>query len=279
MRVATLAIVGVGLIGGSIALAARRRGIAQRIVGVDRNPQAIEQACDNGSLDSGSADLPAAVADGDLVVFCTPVDCIAAQVVETSGHCKPGSLLTDVGSTKARLIDHIEAHVAPEVAFVGSHPLAGSEKQGALHADADLFAGRVVVVTPTPRTRPDALDRTLDFWRALGATARQLSPAQHDEALALTSHLPHLLAATLAGVLPAQWQELTASGFRDTTRLAAGSPALWSGILRMNSGPIVAALDRFDERLRDFRSALARDDIAAIRALLEQGKEMKDRLR
>jgi prephenate dehydrogenase len=279
MRVATLAIVGVGLIGGSIALAARRRRVAQRIVGVDRHQQAIDQACRNGSLDSGSADLPAAVADANLVVFCTPVDFIAAQVVEASGHCKPGTLLTDVGSTKARLIAHIEAQVAPEIAFVGSHPLAGSEKQGALHADPELFAGRVVVVTPTPHTRRNALERASAFWQALGATVRQLSPTEHDEALALTSHLPHLLAAALAGVLPAQWQELTAGGFRDTTRLAAGSPALWSGILRMNSGPILHALDRFDERLRDFRSALARDDIAAIRALLEQGKEMKDRLR
>jgi prephenate dehydrogenase len=278
MRIATLAIVGVGLIGGSIALAARRRGIAERIVGVDRCAEVIDQACANGLLDAASCDLAPGLADANLVVFCTPVDCVAAQVVQAARHCRPGTLLTDVGSAKARLIADVEAELGFDAAFVGSHPLAGSEKQGALYADADLFAGRVVVVTPTPRTRRDALERSIAFWQALGATVRQLSPAEHDEALALTSHLPHLVAAALAGALPLYWRDLTATGFRDATRLAAGSPVLWSGILRMNSQAVLSALDLFAERLRAFRCAIADEDLTALTALLEQGKQVKDRL-
>lgn len=278
MRIATLAIVGVGLIGGSIALATRRRSVADRIIGVDHNPKVIDLARRQGLLDQGSSDLVSAVAHADLVVVCTPVDCIAAQVVEAARHCRRGTLLTDVGSTKARIIAQIEPHLGPQTAFVGSHPLAGSEKQGPLHADADLFANRLVVVTPTPQTDNEALQRCTSFWQALGASVLQLPPHEHDNALALTSHLPHLVAAALAGILPRQWHELTATGFRDTTRLAASNPALWTSIFRMNSNAVLSALDLFIAQLNRFQTAIRSDDAGALLALIEQGKKVKDDL-
>src|SRR5262249_29728245 len=144
---------------------------------------------------------------------------------------RPGTVLTDVGSTKAEVVRVVGA-LANGVVFVGSHPLAGSEKQGPEHADADLFAGRLVVVTPGPHTEEAALCRVADFWRALGAGVERMSPEEHDDAVALTSHLPHVVASALAGALPPELAGLTATGFRDSTRIAAGGPDLWAAILR-----------------------------------------------
>jgi prephenate dehydrogenase len=279
MRISTLAIVGVGLIGGSIALAARRRGGAARIVGLVRRPDALARALGDGLLDEGYVELSAAVADAELVVFCTPVDCIVSQVVEAAAHCRPGTLLTDAGSTKSAIVRDVSGRLPAGIEFVGSHPLAGSEKHGFAHAKADLLEGRLVIVTPSADTSDNALSRIHDFWTALGARVRVMDAEEHDRALALTSHLPHLLASALAGVLPPEWNELTASGFRDTTRLAAGQPDLWSAILHANSAHVLTALDRLEAQLRHFRAALLQDDRQALEALLRQGKNVRDDLK
>jgi prephenate dehydrogenase len=278
MRIPTLAIVGVGLIGGSIGLAARRRGVAGRVVGVGRDPNALDRARARGVVDEISLDPQTAAADADLMVFCTPVDLIARQVVAAGRSCRPGALLTDAGSTKAAIVRDVQGRLPPGVAFVGSHPLAGSEKQGADHASASLFEGRLVLVTPGADTDDTALSRILTFWQALGARVRVMAPEEHDRALALTSHLPHLVAAALAGVLPPELYELTAGGFRDTTRVAAGSPALWGAIFEANREALLAGLDRFDTQLRRFRQALADGDRAAVEALLGEGKRTRDGL-
>src|SRR5262249_12877032 len=150
----------------------------------------------------GFLDLTAAARGADVVVFCTPVDRIVEQVLETAPACAPGTLLTDAGSTKAGIVHGLEGRLPPDVAFVGSHPLAGSEKRGPEFAEARLFQGRLTIVTRTPRTDPAALERTAAFWQALGSRVRLMDPEEHDRALALTSHLPHLLASALAGILP-----------------------------------------------------------------------------
>jgi prephenate dehydrogenase len=186
--------------------------------------------------------------------------------------------LTDVGSTKAGIVRALEGRLPAGVRFVGSHPLAGSEKSGPEHARADLLEGRLVVVTPTAATDELALAGVTEFWRALGARVEHIGPEEHDEALALTSHLPHLLASALAGVLPPQWQELTATGFRDTTRLAGGSPTVWAPIFRANRAAVLAALDRLGEQLGRFRQALAEGDGELLEALLGQGKQVRDGL-
>ncbi|HWG47043.1 MAG TPA: prephenate dehydrogenase/arogenate dehydrogenase family protein [Gemmataceae bacterium] len=278
MRISTLAIVGVGLLGGSIALAARRRGVVDHIVGTDRDPFALDEALRDGTLDEVFLHPSRTVIEADLVVFCTPVDRIAAQVVETARHCRSNALLTDVGSTKAAIVREVQGRIPNGVEFIGSHPLAGSEKHGFSHASAQLFDGRLVIVTPTAETSDNALSRIRDFWMALGARVQVMDADEHDRALALTSHLPHLLSSALAGILPPELYELTATGFRDTTRLAAGQPSLWSAIFRANQPHVLTALDQLEAQLHHFRQALLQGDSAALETLLQQGKMVRDDL-
>jgi prephenate dehydrogenase len=278
MQLNVLTIVGVGLIGGSIGLAARRRGLARRVRGVGRKHAGLDTARALGALDETYLSLTEAAAGSDLIVFCTPVDCIAAQVLEAAPHCTPGTLLTDAGSTKATIIRAVEGKLPPGIAFVGSHPLAGSEKRGPEHADAGLFEGRWTVLTPTDTADPAAMGRVQSFWQGLGSRTRVMTPDEHDRALALTSHLPHLLAAALAGILPPELHVLTASGFRDTTRIAAGDPALWSAIFAHNRPALRSALSRLEERLEDFRTAIEEADTARLHDLLAHAKEVRDAL-
>lgn len=278
MKLHTLTIVGVGLIGGSIGLAVKRRGLAACVLGAGRQQASLERARETGAIDEGTLDMIAAVTRADLAVFCTPVDQIVAQVLDAALHCRPGTLLTDAGSTKSAIVRALEQKMAAGVSFVGSHPLAGSEKHGPEHADADLFQDRIAVVTRTPLTPADALKRTRAFWEALGARVLVMDPEAHDRALAMTSHLPHLVAAALACILPEELQPLTATGFRDTTRVAAGDPRLWTGVFSQNRQALLDALQRLEEMLRRFRQDLEEGNPADLALLLAQAKKVRDAL-
>jgi prephenate dehydrogenase len=175
-------------------------------------------------------------------------------------------------------MEELEGRLPPDVHFIGSHPLAGSEKRGPEHASAGLFQDRLIVVTPNKTTDPDALDKVCNFWKALGSRIKLMSPGEHDEALAVTSHLPHVIASTLAQALPDELRELTASGFRDTTRIAAGDPALWTGILLHNRQAVLTAFVSFLNQLERFQAALQAGDEAALTAYLEYGKKVRDAL-
>jgi prephenate dehydrogenase len=274
----TLAIIGVGLIGGSIGLAAKRRGVAERVLGVGRRQTSLQEALACGALDEGSLDLAATVRQAEIAVFCTPVDRIAEQILASAPGCAPGTLLTDAGSTKAGIVRSIEGRLPEGVAFVGSHPLAGSEKRGPEHADAELFQDRLTIVTPTAATLPSALEQTVGFWQALGSRVHIMDPEEHDQALAMTSHLPHLLAAALAGILTPDLQPFTAGGFRDTTRVAAGDPALWTAIFAENRLAVLNALERLEDQLARFREALMAANWTAVGNLLAQAKKVRDAL-
>jgi prephenate dehydrogenase len=276
MRLGTLTIVGVGLIGGSIGLATKRRGVAERVLGVGRHQRTLNLAHDLGALDASFLELAPAVADADFVVFCTPVQRIAAQVLEAAPSCRAGAVLTDAGSTKAEIVDAVHGRLPAGVAFIGSHPLAGSEKRGPEYADADLFDGRLTVVTPAPGTDPAQLERVFDFWQALGSRVKLMLPEEHDRALALTSHVPHLLASALAGSLPPELRELTATGFRDATRIAAGDPELWTGIFLQNQAAVLAALERVLAQLDRLRAALTAHDERTLTDLLDLAKRARD---
>ena len=278
MQFDTLTIVGVGLIGGAIGLAAKKRGVVRRVIGVGRDQGKLDQARALGAIDESTLALAKGATEADLSIFATPVDHIAAQVIEAAAHCKAGALLTDAGSTKRAIVDAVESRLPAHVQFVGGHPLAGSEKKGVESAHADLFVERWTVLTPTPKTSSESLRRLSAFWNALGARVRIMTPEEHDRALALTSHLPHLVAAALAGMLPGHWTELTATGFRDTTRIAGGDPALWTPIFEHNRAAVLAALEQLEERLRVFRQALTANDWQLIDQLLTQGKRMRDAL-
>jgi prephenate dehydrogenase len=278
MTIKTLTIVGVGLIGGSIGLAARRHRVAHQIIGIGRRQDTLDQARSLGAIDEATLNLAAGIERADVAVFCTPVNVIAQQVLATAPRCAAGTLLTDAGSTKATIVSSIEGRLPFGVAFVGSHPLAGSEKRGPEHATADLFQDRLTVVTRTAQTDLEALERTIAFWRALGSKIHVMDPQDHDRALAFTSHLPHLVAAALAGSLPPELHELTATGFRDMTRVAAGDPALWTAILEHNRDAVLAGLAHLGDRLNSFGQALAKGDWTAVTDLLVQAKRVRDAL-
>jgi prephenate dehydrogenase len=248
------------------------------VVGVDCRPEALARAQERGMTDETTEDLAAGVAGAEVVVFCTPVDHIAAGVLAAAPHCRRGALLTDAGSTKAAILRELDGRLPPGVNFVGAHPLAGSEKQGPEHARADLFEGSLVVLTPPSPSDDNALSRARAFWEALGARVELMGAEEHDRALALTSHLPHLAAAALAGLVPQELLGLTATGFRDTTRLASGDPALWAGIFLSNRAAVLAALERLGGQLERFRQALAAGDREEVEALLRQGKQVRDGL-
>lgn len=273
----TVAIVGVGLIGGSIGLALKRRGLAKRVRGIGRTAAKLEQAVALGTLDEFHLDW-SGVRDVDVVVFCTPVNRIAEQMKEAADHASAGTLFTDAGSTKRDIVQAAEASLPSAVRFVGAHPLAGSEKKGAEFANADLFVERWTVLTPTEKTPVSAVEDARDFWQRLGARVRLMSPEDHDRALALTSHLPHLVAAALAGILPENLRELTATGFRDTTRIAGGDPEVWAPIFQHNRAAVLAALVQLVDRLDKFRQALASNETGTIDQLLAQGKRVRDAL-
>ena len=278
MLFSTLTIVGVGLIGGSIGLAAKKRGVARRVLGVGRDPHQLELARRLGAIDAGTLDLADAARTADCMVFCAPVDRIAGQIKDAAVHCKAGTILTDAGSTKREIVQAVEADLPGYLGFVGGHPLAGSEKKGVEHGHADLFVQRCTVLTPTEMTAKEALASVQSFWQTLGSRVRIMAPADHDQALALTSHLPHLLASVLAGILPDDWSELTASGFRDMTRVASGDPVLWTPIFQHNRQAVVAALDQLEDRLREIRQALANHDVFRIDQFLAQRKKVRDAL-
>jgi prephenate dehydrogenase len=277
MKIATLTIVGVGLIGGSVGLAAKRRKVAERVIGVGRRADRLAEAVAAGIIDEAAA-LPAAAGRSDVVLFCTPVDAIAGGVLQAASCCGPGTLLTDAGSTKRGIVAELEAALPEHARFVGGHPLAGSEKQGAEHANAQLFEGRVTVLTRCPRTDPEALAQASVFWQRLGSEVRVMTPEEHDRSLAQTSHLPHLVAAALAGSLPLELRELAASGFRDTTRIAAGDPSLWAAILLQNRGPVLEALERLRQGLTGWEAALRDGDRQMLQDLLGQAKRRRDAL-
>lgn len=276
MQSDTVAIVGVGLIGGSIGLALKKRRLARRVIGVGRRQSSLNEARRLGAIDQGTLKLSRGVAGANLTILCTPVDVIAEQAREAADHAPPHAIITDSGSTKVHIVARLETGLPDGVSFVGSHPLAGSEKRGVAEARPDLFDGRVCVVTQTPRTPSQALAVVKSMWRSLGARVITMSPEAHDRALAYTSHLPHLAAAALSVVLPEKYYEVVASGFRDTTRIAASDPDLWTAIFLENAQPLLEALGEYESSLRQFRMALKSGDRKALRRLWTDSKAKRD---
>src|SRR5262245_12621346 len=276
----TVVIVGVGLIGGSVGLALRQRKLASRVVGIGRRKESLEKALDRGCVTEVTTSVATGVERADLIVICTPVESVAGHIGEAGKHFPDGCLITDAGSTKSGIVMQAEAALAERFSncmpFVGSHPLAGSEQNGPEAATAELFAGRVVVVTPTSASRPDVVSAIEGFWQSLGARAVRMSPENHDAALARTSHLPHLIASALAAATPEELLPLTASGWQDTTRIAAGDAELWRQIFLANGDSILKALTDFETVLNRFRTALQTGDGALLAALLAEGKRRRD---
>lgn len=276
----TVTIIGVGLIGASIGLALRQRKLAKHVVGVGRRAASLRKAKQRDAVTATTTNLAKGVGDAELVVVCTPVELIVDHVVEAEQCCSPGAIITDAGSTKAEIVRTLGKSLKTNhsIEFVGSHPMAGSEKTGPLHARADLFENRVAVVTPTARTSAAATETIAQFWRSLGSTVLQMSPREHDRSVATISHLPHLVASALASATPDDDLPLASTGWLDTTRIAAGDAELWRQILSDNRGDILKSLGKFEKVLASFRRALERDDQRKLVQLLEAGKQRREAL-
>ena len=273
----SVAIVGVGLIGGSIGAALLRRQLAERVIGVGRRDTSLDRALACGVVTETTRDVTAAAQEADLVVVCTPVEVIP-DVVVTAGQVT-NCLITDAGSTKRWLLDQIAARW-PDFAerFVASHPLAGSDKGGPEYADSELFVDRTAVVTPVADSPPNVVEQISQLWESLGSRVDMIDPDEHDKAMAAVSHLPHLVAAALASATPSEWLPLVASGWRDTTRVAAGDVELWSQIVNTNRAPILAAVDRFIAQMEQFREAVRDANAQQWEDGLHAGKVQRDRV-
>lgn len=274
-----VAVLGVGLIGGSVGLAAKARGVAGRVVGVDRDPHSIAKAQNVGAIDSGTTDLAAGVAGSQLVVVCTPVDRVAEVILTAARHVRPGTYFTDGGSTKGNIVAAVQGKLPPGVEYVAAHPLAGSEKAGAEYGRADLFVGRVTALIVGPLGSDWGRTVTVGrFWEALGSRVVLMNAEEHDRTVAFTSHLPHAVASAVAGATPKEWLHLTAGGFRDVTRVAAGDPDLWAAIFAANRDATLTALAAFNARLDEFRKLLEAGDRDGLVQWLTDGKQVRDAL-
>lgn len=270
----TLAVVGVGLIGGSLAAALRSRGDVGRVLGVGRRPEALRQALELGLIDEAVA-LDEAAARADLIVLAAPVGAIPAILARMRPALRPDTLITDVGSTKADVAAAAIAELGDRAGqFVPSHPIAGAERTGPEAADAALFQGRTVILTPIDQNDASARLRITALWERVGARVVLMAPDVHDTVLASVSHLPHLLAcAYVAQVAAAQDADLrlsmAGSGFRDFTRIAAGSPEMWRDIFLANRQAVLAELQSFQQVLAQAEQLLRQDDAAALQSFLE----------
>lgn len=279
-----LLVYGLGLIGGSIAAGARAAGLARTIHAVDRDAQALQLGHELGLLDS--AHWEGQPAPGDLIVVAVPTLSVSA-VLESlwdapREQLAGGATVTDVASVKGTIVTQLQQAWGQVPAnFVPGHPIAGSERSGVQAANAQLFADHRVILTPTPQTRPDALHQVVALWQGLQAQVEQMPAASHDQMLAMTSHLPHLLAFTLVDTLGAQPEHesifrLAAGGFRDFTRIAASDAVMWSDIFSANRSAVLTILDEFESRLATVRAQLAGDDRDGMRQLFAHAKALRD---
>jgi prephenate dehydrogenase len=277
-----ITIVGVGLLGGSIGLAVRKHHLAKEVAGYARREKTIAEAEKIGALDYATTDLLAAVSGADLVILCTPLAQMSALTKQFLPALKRGAIVTDVGSVKAEVVRELESLVAKAGAhFVGSHPMAGGEKMGVLASKADLYTNAVCVITPTKKSNTAAVRKVEGFWKSLGARTLQLNAAQHDLLVSRTSHLPHVVAAALAGLVldpkhPKSQVGLCATGFRDTTRIASGSPEMWRDIALANRKNISQSVDAFVGELKKFQAALKKGDAKAVEKFFATAKERRD---
>jgi prephenate dehydrogenase len=277
-RIEKLVVVGVGLIGGSFALALKHAGAVGRVVGVGRGGANLEQALARGIVDETSADLEAAVADADFVLVATPVGAMQGVFAGIGPRLRREAVITDGGSTKASVIAAARAGLrARSPQFVPAHPVAGSDESGAGAASGRLFHGREVILTPLSENPPDTVERVRAVWQACGARVTQMSAAQHDAVLAAVSHLPHLLAYALMHEIAgrADGAGLLAhagSGFRDVTRLAASHPEMWRDICIANRVPLLAELRRYQDELARLGAMLEQADAAGLERAFEAAR-------
>jgi prephenate dehydrogenase len=277
-----ITIIGVGLLGGSIGLAAKKRRVAVEIAGFVRSRKSVSDCEKFGTTDFATTDLLAAVFNSDLIILCTPLAQMLPITKKFLPTLKRGAIVTDVGSVKAGVVRELESLVKKSGAhFVGGHPMAGAEKAGVAAARENLFENAVCVLTPTKKTNSGTLKKLEKFWQSLGARVLKMDAAQHDLLVSRSSHLPHVVAATLANVVlnpasPKTQAALCATGFRDTTRIASGSPEMWRDIALANRKNLSRSVNAFVAELKKFQSALKIGEAKALEKIFATAKSRRD---
>ncbi len=258
-----VALIGIGLIGSSISHACRRAGLAHEIVGSARTLATVDTAKRLGLIDEGFASASQAVRGADLVIVCVPVGLCGAIAQEIGPSLSPGAIVTDVGSVKGAIVRDMAPHLRAGVHFVPGHPIAGTEQSGPESGFAELFDGRWCILTPPPQTDAVAIEKLKTFWQALGSNVEIMTPEHHDLVLAITSHLPHLIAfnivntaAHLERVTDSEVIKFSAGGFRDFTRIAASDPTMWRDVFLNNKDAVLEMLGRFQEDLANLQRAI-----------------------
>lgn len=277
-----LALIGIGLIGSSIALAARRQGLAEVISIATRKRETLDEARELGLGDIYTLDAAEAVRGADLVILCTPVGAYEGIIKTIAPALEPGAILSDVGSVKEHVVKVLRDHVPANVVLIPAHPIAGTEYSGPSAGFPELFAGRWCVLTPGAEVDPAQTEKLAAFWRAMGSQVESMDAAHHDMVLAITSHIPHLVAYNIVGTvadLEAATQseviKFSASGFRDFTRIAASDPVMWRDVFLTNRDAVLEMLGRFTEDLSVLQRAVRTGDGPALEAMFTRTRAIR----
>lgn len=277
-----ITIIGLGLIGGSLGLALKKKLPGLVVRGIDHKPESVQTAALLGAVDTASVQMEEAISGAEVIFLATPVSEMSRLVVQMRPYLNAGTIVTDMGSTKAQIVEYMESELPQGVAFLGGHPLAGSEKAGIREAHVELLENAVYVLTPTERTTVETVEAVSGLLEQLGAKIMLLSPAEHDRKVAAISHLPHLLASALVQTVgrlekaEGGYFPLAAGGFRDTTRIAGSQSRMWRDILLQNRQAVLPLLDEFGQVLAEYQAALSREDGGSLAELLEQAKSWRE---
>lgn len=282
-----VAIIGVGLIGGSLGMILRRKALADHVVGIGRRIENLKAAVELGAIDRYVADPKESVREADLVILATPVDTYERHLKEWAHCLAPGAIVSDVGSVKGTLVEKSEAAMPAGVHFVGAHPIAGKEKTGVAAGSDQLFKGARCILTPTKKTNPEALERVKQLWEETGAILLTMDPHVHDQILGAVSHLPHVAAFALMNALADLRDHQVPSldlaghsggGLRDTTRIAASSPEMWRDIFLWNRDNVVSFIDGYERALEELKQLIKAGDALGIEKALERAKGEREKL-
>jgi prephenate dehydrogenase len=282
-----VAIIGVGLIGGSLGLVLKHAQLADCIVGIGRRVENLKTAVELGAIDRYVADAAEGVRGADLVVLATPVDMYERHLKEWGHHLSAGAIVTDVGSVKGRLVEQAEGLLPDSVRFVGGHPIAGREKTGAAAGSVNLFQGARCILTPTARTDRQAMAIIRDLWQAAGSRVSTMDPFEHDRILGAVSHLPHVAAFSLINALVEMGQGMipeldllsyAGGGLRDTTRIAASSPEMWRDIFLWNRENLVTMIGQYEQQLQHLKQLISLGDGPGIEKALDDAKQAREQL-
>ncbi|MEI6863634.1 MAG: prephenate dehydrogenase/arogenate dehydrogenase family protein [Candidatus Omnitrophota bacterium] len=277
MRFNRITIIGVGLIGGSIGLAIKKKRVANEVVGVFRHSSTMRKALAKRAVDRATMSIAEGVKGADIIIIASPVSSIPALVREAMKYAKPGAIITDVGSTKSWVMKEIAKIKIPKdsASFVGSHPMAGSEHAGVEFARSDMLEGSPCIVVRSMRANK-ALGKIAGFWKSLGAKVSIMTSEEHDRAIALVSHLPHIVAFSLAASVPQNILKYAAEGFKDTTRVASSDPKLWADIFLSNRVQVLQSARAFEASYKDLIKALSNGSYGRVAKILGMAKRKRD---